>query len=124
MTSPLALCCFENLVVGNQLINRLQDLGYRVHVSGDARELVSLAVRQRPFLVVTDLGCQSADICRVISELRQNSKTSHLPILAFAPPDAGSLMEAAHSAGATLVVVEVGLLQQLPELLDQVLQVE
>ncbi len=124
MTKPLALCFYENLLLGNQLVNRLQDLGYRVQVADDASNLVSLALQERPFLVVTDLNCQKADICRVISELRHNDSTQHIPILAFAPTGKAPLYEAAHSSGATLVAVENGLLHQLPELLEQVLNVE
>ena len=124
MTKPLAVCCYENLLLGNQLVNRLQDLGYRVEVANDIQNLVALAIQERPFVVLMDLGYRTADVCRAIGEFRQNEDTKHIPILAFGPQREGSWQTAAHSAGATLVAVESGLLQQLPQLLDHVLGVE
>ena len=36
MTQPLALVLYERLLPGSQLVNRLQDLNYRVQVIADA----------------------------------------------------------------------------------------
>ena len=124
MTKPLALCCYENRLLGSQLVNRLQDLGYRVRVADRAHDLAAIASQEQPLLVLTDLGCGGADICCVINQLRQTGSTKHIPILAFGPQGSTELQAAAHSAGATLVAIESGLLQQLPRLLDQVLELE
>lgn len=124
MTKPLALCWYENLLLGNQLVNRLQDLNYRVEVANDIQNLVAQAIKERPFVVLMDLGYRTADVCRTIGEFRQNEDTKHIPILAFGPQREGSWQTEAHSAGATLVAVESGLLQQLPQLLDHVLGIE
>ena len=40
MTQPLALVLYEKLLPGSQLVNRLQDLNYRVQVIPDAEKLV------------------------------------------------------------------------------------
>ena len=124
MTKPLALCCYENRLLGSQLVNRLQDLGYRVRVADRAQDLAPMASQEQPFLVLTDLACHGADVCCVINELRHGESTKHIPILAFGPPGNAKMQAAAHSAGATLVAIENGLLQQLPKLLDQVLELE
>ena len=47
MKLPLAILLYENLIPGSQLINRLQDLGYRVETINDARLLVELAEREK-----------------------------------------------------------------------------
>ena len=124
MTKPLALCCYENRLLGSQLVNRLQDLGYRVRVANKAHDLAAIASQEQPLLVLTDLGCGGTDICCAINELRQCGSTKHIPILAFGPQENAGLQAAARSAGATMVAVEGGLLHQLPRLLNQVLEID
>lgn len=124
MTKPLALCFYENLMPGSQLVNRLQDLDYRVQAVGDAHQLVAQAIQEKPLVVLTDLACRSADICSVIRDLRQNPATNHIPVLAFTCEASKTLHEAARSAGATLVAAEKALNAHLPQLLAQVLEVE
>ena len=123
MTEPLALVFYENLLPGTQVVNRLQDLGYRVHVVIDVERLVEQATLIKPLVVVADLVSQK-DICLAISRLKQNPETSHLPVLAFTGSKNKKSQAAAQTAGASLVAFEEAILAQLPRLLDQVLQIE
>ena len=50
MSSPLALIFYESLLIGNQLMNRLQDLGYRVVVLSDLTKLTEQAAETRPLV--------------------------------------------------------------------------
>ena len=124
MTQPLALVLYEKLLPGSQLVNRLQDLGYQVQALTDAGSLVACAEQERPLLVFTDLESTGKNVCTAISNLKKNPATRHLPVIAFADEAETELQAAAREAGATLVVSEDGLLDQLKELLDQALQVE
>jgi CheY-like chemotaxis protein len=124
MSRPLALVCYEKLLPGSQLVNRLQDLGYRVRAVTDASVLAASAEQEKPLLVLVDLESSQWQVSGVITELRKNSATRHLPVIAFACEEETGLQQAARAAGATLVVSEAGLLSQLPQLLDQALQVE
>jgi CheY-like chemotaxis protein len=124
MTTPLALVLYENLLPGSQLVNRLQDLGYRVQTLNDPQPLVLQALQERPMVIVADLVSASTDICVVIRELKKNPETKHIPVIAFAELNNESLQSAASAAGATLVAGSDAILDQLPELLDQALQVE
>jgi CheY-like chemotaxis protein len=124
MIQPLALVLYEKLMPGSQLVNRLQDLHYRVQPLTDAGQLVACAEAEGPMLVLADLASTGADICAVIASLRQQPATAHIPVIAFAPEDALQLQAAARLAGATLVVNDAALLNHLPQLLDQALQVE
>jgi CheY-like chemotaxis protein len=124
MTEPLALVGYERLLPGSQLVNRLHDLGYRVQALADLGTLETLAVEMKPLVVLVDLQCARADACAVISGLRQNPATRHLPVIAFAGEREAELQAAAQAAGATLVVSETRLLAHLGALLDQALQVE
>jgi CheY-like chemotaxis protein len=124
MTDPLALVCYERLLPGSQLVNRLQDLGYRVHALADVDALAVCAAEQKPLVVLVDLHREHADIGAAIARLRQDPRTAHLPVIAFAGERETGLQAAAQAAGATVVVSETRLLAHLGALLDQALQVE
>jgi CheY-like chemotaxis protein len=122
MTTPLALVFYESLLPGSQLVNRLQDLGYRVLTHSQASTLVAQAKDSKPFLLVMDLAVRYGDVCAVLRELRQSSETSHIPVLAFAKDGQEQLRANAHAAGATLVAGDTAVLAHLPQLLERVLE--
>jgi CheY-like chemotaxis protein len=124
MTQPLALVLYESLLPGTQLVNRLQDLNYRVQTVGDANALVTCAEQSKPMLVLAELESVRTDACGAITRLRHNPATQHLPVIGFARENAAELQAAAQAAGVTLLVTETALLNHLPHFLDQALQVE
>ena len=124
MTQPLALILYEKLLPGSQLVNRLQDLNYRVQHVPEAASLVEIAVASKPMLVLADLESSRKDVCGALAKLKQNPSTQHLPIIAFSSNPEDELQKAASAAGATMVVSETAILNHLPECLDQALQIE
>ncbi|MGD0743660.1 MAG: hypothetical protein ABSA45_00760 [Verrucomicrobiota bacterium] len=124
MTQPLALVFYEKLMPGSQLVNRLQDLNYRVQAVNDLASFQRCAQSEGPMLVFADLESKAGDVCLAITALKSNATTQHVPVVAFASERAGELQAAAQKAGAKLVVSETALLDHLPELLNQALQVE
>jgi len=124
MTTPLALVFYENLLPGSQLVNRLQDLGYRVQTISDVQTLALQALQEKPLIIVTDLACADVDVCAIIRELKRNPETRHIPVIAFTDLKNEKLQSAATTAGATMVAGNDAILDQLPELLDQALQVD
>jgi len=124
MTSPLALVWYEQLMPGSQLVNRLQDLGYRVLTAGDSRTLQTQALAERPLLIMVDLATTRADPCAVISELRKHNEVRHVPVIAFGDPSNTVQAAAATRAGATLVAGRSAIVEQIPQLLEQALMVE
>jgi CheY-like chemotaxis protein len=123
MTQPLALVFYEKLLPGSQLVNRLQDLNYRVQTANDLPALLRCAQTDGPMLVVVDLESKRDDVCRAIAALKAEAATHHIPIIAFAGEQAKELQAAAQKAGATLVVSEATIANYLPQLLNQALQV-
>ena len=75
-------------------------------------------------MLVVDLLSSQGDVCAEIERLRKNPATQHIPVLAFAAEKDLPLQQAARSAGATLVASDTAIIDQLPELLNQILQVE
>jgi CheY-like chemotaxis protein len=123
MTQPLALVFYERLMPGSQLVNKLQDLNYRVQTVNDLVVFHSCAREERPLLAVVDLAVGDA-VCGAIAALKTDDATTHIPVIAFAAGGATQAMEAAQKAGAKLVVSETTIANYLPELLNQALHVE
>jgi CheY-like chemotaxis protein len=124
MIEPLALVLYEKLLPGTQLVNRLQDLKYRVRTTGDADKLVECAKECMPMLLLADLESSRNNVCQAISKLKQDPATQHIPVIAFSDEKAPDLQAAARSAGATLLVSDTAILTHLPQFLEQALQID
>ncbi|MDB6110208.1 MAG: Response regulator receiver protein [Pedosphaera sp.] len=124
MTQPLALVLYEKLLPGSKLVNRLQDLGYRVLTVPSADALTVFAEQEKPMLVVADLVATRAKIPEAIAQLKRNPATSHLPVIAFADEKDIALQSAARDAGANLVVNEVAVVTHLGQFLEQALRLD
>jgi CheY-like chemotaxis protein len=121
MTQPLALVFYERLLPGTQLVNRLQDLNYRVQTVANARDLAATAQECRPMLVLVDLQAADSDVPVAISRLKTNLATTHVPVVAFTGGDAVEAQAVALQAGASFVVQDQALLDHLPQWLEQAL---
>lgn len=123
MLQPLAIVFYEKLMPGSQLVNRLQDLSYRVLALNNPTLLAATAKRESPLLVFADLDAPG-DICGAIQRIKSDPDSTHLPVVAFAPDNQTELLAAGRKAGANLVVGETTLGEHLPELLEQALRVD
>ncbi len=123
MTRPLALLLFERLMPGSQLVNRLQDMQYRVMVVSDPEGLPDLILREQPLFLMVDMESRT-NLFEAIQRLKAESPTRHLPIIAFGPDRKTELFEAAQKAGANLTIGEARLAAHLPQLLSQALEVD
>ena len=123
MTQPLALILYEKLLPGTQLVNRLQDLNYRVQTLSDPAMLVKSAEESKPLVVLVDLQPDSARVRPAIATLRSTAATSHLPIIAFTT-DPAELENTGIQSGPTLLVSEAAILNHLPQLLEQALEID
>lgn len=124
MTKPLALVFYERLLPGNQLMNRLQDMGYRVVAVTDSAQLASIARQEKPMFVFVDLQTEKGDPLPAVKDIRANLETKHIPILGFTGSYDKTPPQAAISAGINFVALDDSLLPQLPHLLEQMLSVE
>jgi CheY-like chemotaxis protein len=124
MTQPLALVLYEKLLPGSQLVNRLQDLNYRVQSVQDTSLLLECCEQTKPMLLLADLRAGHETVCAAIARLKKNSATQHLPVIAFGDETDPEVQKSALAAGVTLIVSESALLNHLPQCLDQALRVE
>ena len=123
MLQPLALVFYERLMPGSQLVNRLQDLNYRVLAINNPALLAATAKRETPLLLFVDLEARG-EICGAIEKIRSDAATGHLPIIAFAPDGKKDLLTAAQQAGANLTTSESTLSGHLETLLEQALHLD
>ncbi len=128
MTRPLALVFYENLLTGNQVMNRLDELGYRVSPVHDLSLLPNQAAQEKPIVLLLEMGAMLERVCAAIRGLRAGPATVHLPVLAYMGELDATLAarasEAAEDAGANVVAQQPGLMAQIEELLDQALRVD
>jgi CheY-like chemotaxis protein len=124
MSSPLVLIFYEKLMPGSQMVNRLQDMGYRVVSTTDPLKLVDEVRKQKPMVLVADLETKTGDVPDSIRELKEDLETQHIPVLAFANLEDEALHERARVAGAKLIAGRDGVLDQLSHLLDHVLEMD
>lgn len=130
MTTPLALIFYEDLLIGNQLVNRLRDLGYRIRsiTAAELAQLDAIASEEKPLIFVTELGAEAEQVCSAVRKLKSNSATAHIPVLAVQKATKKradrKTAEAARAAGVALIANEAACLSQLPALLNRALEIE
>jgi CheY-like chemotaxis protein len=123
MTQPLVLVFYEKLMPGSQLVNKLQDLNYRVQIVNEPAAFHPCARSEKPLLAIVDLAGGDA-VCSAIAALKTDAATGHIPVIAFAREGAGPGIAAAQKAGAELAVSAAAIVNHLSELLDQALHIE
>ncbi|HAQ99910.1 MAG: hypothetical protein ACJ0BN_04570 [Limisphaerales bacterium] len=124
MSTPLVLLFYEKLIPGSQIVNRLQDLGYRVSSVTQSDKLIDEVRKHHPMALVMDLHSKTGDIPLSIQTLKEDLETQHIPVLAFAEVNNEDLHEKARLAGAKLIAGEEAVLDQLPHLMEHLLEVD
>lgn len=124
MTKPLGMIFYERLMPGSQLVNRLQDMGYRVSTVTDLAALSPAVEKEMPMVLIMDLTSKNGDVATVIKDLRSNAKTQHIPVIGFTNKENKKAQDSATEAGAKLVAIDEAILPQLPHLLEQALEVD
>ena len=102
---------------------RLQDLGYRVQSLSEAALLPAACESEMPLVVIAELA-PVVEACAAIARVRANPATQHIPVLGFARAPQAVAQAQAREAGVSLLAADAGIAEQLPQLLDQILQVE
>ena len=123
MTQPLALVFYEKLFPGSRLVNRLQDMNYRVQTITSPDLLHVTADREKPLLIFLDLLEDRALVYPSIREVKKDLNTQHIPVITFISANDKSVEASALAAGANLVVAETAIIDQLAQIIDQALNI-
>lgn len=121
---PLALVFYERVMPGSQLPTKLEALGYRVVVVNSTKDFFPTVKSLKPFVIIADVATKDKDVCPVISLIRQDAETQHIPIIAITDSSDKRLELTARESGANLVVSEAAILMHLKPLLDQAIAVD
>jgi CheY-like chemotaxis protein len=78
---PLALVADDEAEVRGLVGEVLADAGFEIVLARDGLELVELAIRHRPQLIVADVMMPSMDGYTAVARLRGHSVTAGIPII-------------------------------------------
>ena len=78
---PVVLVADDDPTIRLVLMLNLDAAGLQVEMTGDGAEVVSLARRTRPDVVVLDVVLPGADGCSVVRELRADPRTAEIPVV-------------------------------------------
>ena len=123
MTQPLIVVAYEKLLPGSQLVNRLEDHGYRVKSISDVALILETVVNEKPLLVIIDMEPRVEEYAGCIAKLRSGSETSHIPIIALTEANNLETETVARRSGSTLVVSNSAILAHLEQFLQQALEI-
>ena len=70
----------DNTDVRNYIVEQLTN-EFQIYEAEDGQEGISLAKIHTPDLIITDVMMPKIDGCQLTTELKQNEKTSHIPII-------------------------------------------
>jgi len=124
VTEPLAMLLYERVLPGGQLINRLQDLRYRVQIASGPDTLVEEAEKEMPLVLIAEVETRTEQVCAAIRRLKQHAPTAHIPVIAVVAGSQPGPEESARGAGAEMVVTDAAILAHLKPLLAQALGVD
>ena len=79
---------------------RLEVAGYHVNFAYDGLTAIHGIIRERPNLVILDVGLPHADGFEVLRELRKRSELSHIPVLMLTARHSSADVHKAIIAGA------------------------
>jgi len=124
MTKPLAVLLHEKAMPGSKLVSKFEEMDYRVMTVADPGDLVALALKERPMLVVADLTNRRGDVLVAIGGLQAEESTAHIPVLAYTPREDEKLREAALKAGVKVLATDATILPHLPQFVEHALQLD
>ena len=78
---PVVLVADDDPTIRLVLMLNLDAAGLQVEMTGDGAEVVSLARRTRPDVIVLDVVLPGADGCSVLRELRADPRTAEIPVV-------------------------------------------
>lgn len=96
-------------------------MGYRVQTIHDAATLQEECEREKPLVLLAEVANRPG-ACDGIARVKQSPATSHIPVLAFCASQDKALQTAAQQSGVSLLAGNAAMLEHLPQLLDQVLE--
>lgn len=77
---------------------RIEKAGYRCLTAADGKEGLAVVAAEKPDLIILDLIMPVMDGVQVYHRLKMNSKTKHIPVIAFTAQDADTVVAKGQAA--------------------------
>jgi DNA-binding response OmpR family regulator len=100
MAAIKILVADDNAALQRIVRRLLERQGYSVIQLADAVDLVEQAAASRPDAIVLDVGFPNADGRDLLSSLKRDARTEHIPVLVWSGQDPGSQRRIALDLGA------------------------
>jgi DNA-binding response OmpR family regulator len=123
VNEPLALLLSSRGTIATQLAERLEALRYRMVAVADPVQLGPVAETEKPLVVLADLEGREELVARAVGQLRGQASTMHIPVIGFRRELEDAAQTALAARGFTVAASEAAILNHLPQLLEQALDV-
>ena len=98
---------------------RVTKFGYEAIKARNSEEAITYAEAERPDLIFMDMDLPDVDGVKTTAILKQNPKTSHIPVVAITAWISALWQEKAAKAGITTYLIKPITPQALKETIDQ-----
>jgi CheY-like chemotaxis protein len=113
----LILAIVEDLFFQKLIADCAIQEGERCLILKEEASVDEVLAREKPKLLLLDVGSSTVDIPSFIEKLKQNPNTRTLPMIVFGSSIRGDLMQDARELGADQVLPKAAFKQQLPEII-------
>jgi CheY-like chemotaxis protein len=86
---PIALVVDDSMLIRHTVCRLLQEYGFAVESVGNGQEALERLKEVKPSLIVTDMQMPKMGGSELITALKQNSQTAHVPIIIVAGRQSG-----------------------------------
>jgi CheY-like chemotaxis protein len=113
----------DNALFRELIRSFLQDSGYRLLFAEDVIQATGIAIRERPDVILLDIQLPGGDGFTVMTRLKSNTHTQHIPIVVITALDETSAVAArATDFGAAASLFKPITRTELVETIERVLQ--
>ncbi|MFZ5829102.1 MAG: response regulator [Planctomycetota bacterium] len=113
--TPRILCIDDDPDISRTIALRLRAYDVEVHESYRGVLGIWIALRERPDLIITDLGMPMGDGELVLDLLKRKPQTAHIPVIVLSGQRGEDLPERAHRLGAVRFLHKPVLFTELAE---------
>lgn len=106
----------NDLFFTSRITETLKQIGLTSILAGTPGEISKLFQQSDISLVILDLSLNGVDTLTLLSRLKSDRATCHIPVIAFAEHSEKQLLEDARENGCDIVVTHRGLVKDLKDL--------
>jgi CheY-like chemotaxis protein len=115
-SAPQVIAGVSDLIFTSKISETARHIGVSVGFAGNQQVLLG-KTDPAPVLIILDLNLKALDPLSLIRKLKQDPRTAHIPVTAYANHECSDLIEGAKQAGCDAVLTRGAFSSGLPQLL-------